>query len=130
MRVRLRLRPAAATDGFLRIVFLASPQELRDIYTLMADFTADYPAVERRGRPPCPRGSASVIGRDPFRHSGGPRRAQRVAEDRSVRADLCLVTAADREPSPRVPKVMERQVGVSAVAVIIALSDSAGPFWV
>ena len=31
-----------ATDGFLRIVFLASPQELRDIYTLMADFTAEY----------------------------------------------------------------------------------------
>ena len=29
-------------DGYLRIVFLASPDELRDIYTLMADFTADY----------------------------------------------------------------------------------------
>jgi aspartate/methionine/tyrosine aminotransferase len=31
-----------ATDGFLRIVFLASPQELGDIYSLMADFTAEY----------------------------------------------------------------------------------------
>jgi aspartate/methionine/tyrosine aminotransferase len=29
-------------DGFLRIVFLASPDELRDIYRLMADFTAAY----------------------------------------------------------------------------------------
>jgi alanine-synthesizing transaminase len=29
-------------DGFLRIVCLASPQELREIYTLMADFTAEY----------------------------------------------------------------------------------------
>jgi aspartate/methionine/tyrosine aminotransferase len=31
-----------ATDGFLRIVFLASPDELRDVYRLMADFTADF----------------------------------------------------------------------------------------
>jgi len=31
-----------ATDGYLRIVFLASPQELREIYTLMADFTSEY----------------------------------------------------------------------------------------
>jgi len=31
-----------AADGFLRIVFLASPEELREIYTLMADFTAEY----------------------------------------------------------------------------------------
>lgn len=33
------LRPAA---GFMRIVFLASPDELRDVYRLMADFTAEY----------------------------------------------------------------------------------------
>jgi alanine-synthesizing transaminase len=32
--------PAAA--GFLRIVFLASPAELRTVYDLMADFTRDY----------------------------------------------------------------------------------------
>jgi alanine-synthesizing transaminase len=31
-----------AADGFLRIVFLASPEELRDIYRLMADFTQAY----------------------------------------------------------------------------------------
>ena len=31
-----------AADGFLRIVFLASPRELGEIYTLMADFTRDY----------------------------------------------------------------------------------------
>jgi alanine-synthesizing transaminase len=31
-----------AADGFLRIVFLASPNELRDIYRLVADFTAEY----------------------------------------------------------------------------------------
>jgi aspartate/methionine/tyrosine aminotransferase len=31
-----------ATDGFLRIVFLAQPDELADIYKLMADFTAEY----------------------------------------------------------------------------------------
>ncbi|HEX4346644.1 MAG TPA: aminotransferase class I/II-fold pyridoxal phosphate-dependent enzyme [Vicinamibacterales bacterium] len=29
-------------DGYLRIVFLAAPDELRDIYRLMADFTAHY----------------------------------------------------------------------------------------
>jgi aspartate/methionine/tyrosine aminotransferase len=29
-------------DGYLRIVFLASPDELRDIYRLMADYTADF----------------------------------------------------------------------------------------
>ena len=29
-------------DGFFRVVFLASPAELADIYTLIADFTADY----------------------------------------------------------------------------------------
>ena len=32
--------PAAA--GFLRIVFLASPAELRTVYDLMADFTRDF----------------------------------------------------------------------------------------
>ena len=31
-----------ATDGYLRIVFLASPDELKDIYRMMAEFTADY----------------------------------------------------------------------------------------
>ena len=31
-----------AADGFLRIVFLASPDELRSIYELMATFTAKY----------------------------------------------------------------------------------------
>ena len=31
-----------ATDGFLRIVFLASPAELKEIYGLMADFTKEY----------------------------------------------------------------------------------------
>ena len=29
-------------DGFLRIVFLAPPAELREIYGLMAGFTHDY----------------------------------------------------------------------------------------
>ncbi|MGE5243701.1 MAG: aminotransferase class I/II-fold pyridoxal phosphate-dependent enzyme [Betaproteobacteria bacterium] len=31
-----------AGDGFLRIVFLASPDELTEVYRLMADFTRDY----------------------------------------------------------------------------------------
>ena len=31
-----------AADGFLRIVFLAAPDELREIYGLMGSFTADY----------------------------------------------------------------------------------------
>ena len=30
------------TEGYLRVVFLASPAELRDIYGLMAAFTRDY----------------------------------------------------------------------------------------
>ncbi len=29
-------------DGYLRIVFLASPDELREVYRLMSDFTADF----------------------------------------------------------------------------------------
>ena len=29
-------------EGFLRIVFLASPDELRDIYKMMAAFTEKY----------------------------------------------------------------------------------------
>jgi alanine-synthesizing transaminase len=33
------LRPA---DGYLRIVYLTSPGELREVYRLMGDFTADY----------------------------------------------------------------------------------------
>jgi hypothetical protein len=31
-----------ATDGYLRIVFLASLDELGEIYRLMAEFTARY----------------------------------------------------------------------------------------
>jgi len=31
-----------ASDGYLRIVFLASPDELREIYRLMAEFTAGF----------------------------------------------------------------------------------------
>ncbi len=31
-----------AAEGYLRIVFLASPQELDEVYRLMADFTADF----------------------------------------------------------------------------------------
>jgi aspartate/methionine/tyrosine aminotransferase len=31
-----------ADDGYFRIVFLASPEELREVYRLMADFTADF----------------------------------------------------------------------------------------
>jgi aspartate/methionine/tyrosine aminotransferase len=29
-------------DGYLRIVFLASPAELAEVYRLMADYTADF----------------------------------------------------------------------------------------
>jgi aspartate/methionine/tyrosine aminotransferase len=29
-------------DGYLRIVYLASPDELNDVYGLMAGFTAEY----------------------------------------------------------------------------------------
>jgi len=32
----------AAEDGYMRIVFLAPPDELREVYRLMADFTADF----------------------------------------------------------------------------------------
>jgi aspartate/methionine/tyrosine aminotransferase len=32
----------APTDGYFRIVFLASPAELRDIYKLIAEFTATF----------------------------------------------------------------------------------------
>ncbi len=31
-----------AADGFLRIVFLASPAELREIYALVSEFTREY----------------------------------------------------------------------------------------
>jgi len=31
-----------AADGFMRVVFLASPDDLREIYQLVADFTRDY----------------------------------------------------------------------------------------
>jgi alanine-synthesizing transaminase len=33
---------AAPADGFFRVVFLASPAELSDIYTLIADFTREF----------------------------------------------------------------------------------------
>jgi alanine-synthesizing transaminase len=36
-------------DGFFRVVFLASPRELEDIYDLVADFTGDF--LARGGRP-------------------------------------------------------------------------------
>jgi aspartate/methionine/tyrosine aminotransferase len=29
-------------DGFFRVVFLANPAELREIYALIADFTQDF----------------------------------------------------------------------------------------
>jgi aspartate/methionine/tyrosine aminotransferase len=32
----------APDDGYMRIVFLAAPDELRTIYGLMADFTRQY----------------------------------------------------------------------------------------
>ena len=32
----------APRDGYLRIVFLASPPELRDVYRLMGEFTAAF----------------------------------------------------------------------------------------
>jgi len=32
----------APEDGYLRIVFLTSPEELRTIYGLIADFTREY----------------------------------------------------------------------------------------
>ena len=32
----------APADGYMRIVFLASPDELRTIYGLIADFTRQY----------------------------------------------------------------------------------------
>jgi hypothetical protein len=32
----------APEGGYLRIVFLASTEDLRDIFALMAQFTADY----------------------------------------------------------------------------------------
>jgi alanine-synthesizing transaminase len=31
-----------ASEGYFRVVFLASPQELADVYSLVADFTADF----------------------------------------------------------------------------------------
>jgi aspartate/methionine/tyrosine aminotransferase len=36
-------------DGFFRVVFLASPQELSEIYDLVAEFTAGF--LARGGRP-------------------------------------------------------------------------------
>ncbi len=32
----------APADGYLRIVFLAHPNELREVYKLMADYTAAF----------------------------------------------------------------------------------------
>jgi aspartate/methionine/tyrosine aminotransferase len=37
----------APADGYFRVVFLAAPDELLEIYRLMAQFTGDY---LRRGR--------------------------------------------------------------------------------
>jgi aspartate/methionine/tyrosine aminotransferase len=37
----------APEDGFFRVVFLASPTELSEIYDAMAEFTAEY--LARRG---------------------------------------------------------------------------------
>jgi alanine-synthesizing transaminase len=34
-----------AADGFLRVVFLASPRELHDIYALVSDFTREFLAI-------------------------------------------------------------------------------------
>jgi aspartate/methionine/tyrosine aminotransferase len=31
-----------ASEGYLRIVFLASPGELTEVYRLMADYTAEF----------------------------------------------------------------------------------------
>ena len=39
---------ANPADGFFRVVFLASPEELSSIYDLIADFTKDF--VAGRGR--------------------------------------------------------------------------------
>ena len=39
-----------AADGYLRIVFLASLDELKEVYRLMADFTADF-LGRSEGRP-------------------------------------------------------------------------------
>lgn len=36
-----------AAEGYMRIVFLASPDELREIYTMMGTFTAEYLAGRR-----------------------------------------------------------------------------------
>jgi alanine-synthesizing transaminase len=38
----------APGDGYFRIVFLASPPELREIYQLIADFTREYLAGRTR----------------------------------------------------------------------------------
>jgi alanine-synthesizing transaminase len=38
----------APEDGFFRVVFLASPAELADIYGLIADFTGDFLSVRAR----------------------------------------------------------------------------------
>ena len=35
----------APEDGFFRVVFLASPAELGDIYDLIADFTGEFLSV-------------------------------------------------------------------------------------
>jgi len=32
----------APNDGYFRVVFLATPSELREIYQLIADFTRDF----------------------------------------------------------------------------------------
>jgi aspartate/methionine/tyrosine aminotransferase len=48
-------------DGFFRVVFLADPRELSDIYDLVADFTGDF--LSRGGRPAqTPSGRTRVEG--------------------------------------------------------------------
>ena len=44
-------------DGFFRVVFLASPAELGEIYDIMAAFTQEYLAVTDRGSGLGTRGS-------------------------------------------------------------------------
>jgi alanine-synthesizing transaminase len=38
----------AKEDGFFRVVFLASPAELSDIYGLIADFTGEFLSARTR----------------------------------------------------------------------------------
>ena len=66
------------TDGYLRIVFLASPEELREIYRLMAEFTADFLGVK----------TVQAIGRRSLARCDGARRSASVGRCTS-RATRC-----------------------------------------